>query len=1215
MNIKTSLSFLLCLVLANVIQAQNAPFFKPVSTEKISLAEGVTPRALPKKFDAFQLDDAGLRAALETAPWEFTAESARNKCVISIPMGDGKTEQFSVWRIAMLDPELAEACPYIRTYAGVSLTDTRRTVRFSTTLRGFRALILQPDFSSAMVKPIFPGQANSLYYAYDRADAPDDGPQNFRTGVAANGTVWFGDGEERFTPPAEERGEELEPVRLKVYRFCVSAVHQFTEDHGGTKPLALSAVTEYTNFVSAVFERDIDVRLQLTAATQYVMFVDANSDPFMGPGNADYMAQNTAVLNQYTNFNSHDLGHVYIRGGGGVAGAIGNACGLNKAQGCSAGSLAGPNDYGDRFLFVVGQEVGHQLGGGHTWSHCGPGMNSQRQGQTAYEPGSGSTIMSYVGGCGGDNIQFSGDLYYHGGSIEEIKTYTTFIGTCGTWKETTNNPPVVTLPYQDNFNIPISTAFELNGSATDADGDPLTYSWEGIDAGPETPLGQPEGNTAIFRSWPSVDVSNRYFPRLSIILSNSADVAEQLPTYTRDLTFRLTVRDNKPDGGGVGQADVAFKAVEVAGPFLVLSPNTASTIWRVGELTEVKWDVANTNAVPVNCQRVNIRLSKDGGHTFPITLATNTENDGTQYVLVPDELTSLARVRVEAADNVFFDLSNANFKIQNPVQPSLTMGLSTDGGIICLPDNFSTDVITASVSGYSTPVSLDFLGSLPPGATANFSATNINPGEQSTLTVDLQSVAVEGNFNFTIRAISGTDTLLRPVSMFLRRNDFTGFALQSPANGLTEQALTQTLRWSKGLDADNYDVQFSDSPSFVTILASFSNTTLDSFKISFLLEKGKAYFWRVRPVNECGVSAWSEPFFFSTFAEDCLSFTANDLPQNISTNGTPTVESKINVLQGGTLSDLVVSNINGYHEYFKDLEAHLISPQGTDVLLWKDRCGNFNGGFNFGLSDASPSSFACPPPTDGSIHKPQNPLGAIIGQNSTGTWTLRIRDKVSGSGGTLSNFRLQFCQSVNIQPPFLVNNIVMPLPSGTNRVITPDFLLAEDPNNTHAQLIFTVMTVPERGIITKEGTGELKAGDQFTQADLDGGLIRFFDYGVNTDPDGFHFMVTDGEGGFFGSPKFLAQPLVSTQNPDLRAIDFSVSPNPAGSSVWVAFGQALGSAAQVSLFNMAGQLIYTENMASGQERLQVQLAHLPRGIYAVRVETEGGVGVRKLVVE
>jgi hypothetical protein len=147
MSLKKLPSFLLCLFLANAVLAQDALFFKAVSTEKISLAEGVSQVALPNKFDAYQLDEAGLRAVLESAPWEFTPEAGQRKCVISVPMGNGKMEQFSVWQIAMLDPELAAACPYIRTYAGISLSDSRRTVRFSTTLRGFRALILQPDFS------------------------------------------------------------------------------------------------------------------------------------------------------------------------------------------------------------------------------------------------------------------------------------------------------------------------------------------------------------------------------------------------------------------------------------------------------------------------------------------------------------------------------------------------------------------------------------------------------------------------------------------------------------------------------------------------------------------------------------------------------------------------------------------------------------------------------------------------------------------------------------------------------------------------------------------------------------------------------------------------------------------------------------------------------------------------------------------------------------
>lgn len=1211
MSVKKLFAILPCFLFALAAHSQANLFFKAVSAEKATNAEGINADALFTAFDTYQLDETALNAVLEHAPWESTAEAAKHDCVVYIPMGHGEIEPFAVFRVAMLDPELAAAFPYLRTYGGVSLRDARRTVRFSVTLRGFKALILQPNLGAAMVKPMQPGKSN-IYVAYDMKDNPEAGSHEFRTGMLPDGSAWFGGNVERYTPPANDRGEDFDPVKLKIFRFCTAAVGEFTQDHGGTKPLGLSAVTEYTNMVSAAFERDIDVRLQLTFGTQYCIFTDPATDPY-NPANDVFavMDQNPAVLDQYTNLNSLDIGHAYIRGGGGVAGGF--ACLESKARGCSAGKLKSTGDYGDDFLYVVGQEVGHQLGGGHTWNFCGVAGNDQRKGSTAFEPGSGSTIMSYAG-CDPGLIQAHADLYYHSGSIEEIKAFAFNIATCGSFSQTTNNPPVVTLPYQDNFSIPISTPFELNGSATDPDGDALTYSWEGLDAGPETPLGAPQGNAAIFRSWPAVDVSNRYFPKLNTILSNTEDFAEQLPSYTRDLTFRLTARDNRPNGGGVGWADVAFKSVAVAGPFLVQSPNTAATIWRVGELTEVRWDVANTNAVPVNCQHVNIRLSTDGGHTFPITLASQTENDGSHYVLVPNELTSQARVRVEAADNVFFDLSNANLKIQAPVQPSLTLGLSTDGGIICLPGDFSTTVNTASVLGYNTPVSLELVGSIPPGASASFSATTINPGESSTFSLNLQSVAVEGTFNFSIRAISGTDTLLRPVSIQLRRNDFSGFALQSPADGSTQVQLVQTLHWSKGLDADTYDVQFSDSPSFNTILASVTSTSLDSMKLGFLLEKGKAYYWRVRPRNECGVHDWSEPSFFSTYAEDCLSFVANDLPKNISANGTPTIESQITVVQGGIISDIVLKNVSGYHEYFKDLEAHLISPQGTDILLWKDRCANFNGSFSMGFSDQSPNSFPCPPPANGAINRSSFPLSPIIGQNSTGVWKFQIKDKVSTSGGALTNFELQFCQSTTITPPVLIHNIIMPVPFGANRAVTPDFLLVEDPNNSHDQLVFTLVTLPEYASLEKQGFGALHPGDQFTQADIDNGFIRYFDYGVTHDLDGFRFVVTDNEGGFLGTPKFLVQPTVATQEPGSVKIDFSVFPNPADRFVWVEFGQALDTESRITLFHMNGQALLQETLAAGAQRLQLPLDALPTGVYVVQVETEYGTGVRKLVI-
>ncbi|MBL7825799.1 MAG: T9SS type A sorting domain-containing protein, partial [Saprospiraceae bacterium] len=611
---------------------------------------------------------------------------------------------------------------------------------------------------------------------------------------------------------------------------------------------------------------------------------------------------------------------------------------------------------------------------------------------------------------------------------------------------------------------------------------------------------------------------------------------------------------------------------------------------------------------------VNIRLSTDGGQTYPITLASGVVNDGKQFVTVPDAIGSNLRVRIDAADNVFYDISNQNFKIQAPAQPALSVGLSADNAEICMPANFSTEIYTAAVLGYSDPIQLQLVGSLPPGAVASFNTTNIQPGQSASLMVDLTNVNVEGIFTFDVQAVSGSQTYTRPITLTLRRNDFTGFALHTPANGLTNAGLTQTLRWTTGLDADLYDIQLSTSPDFNTLVASRTGTALDSFRVTVLLEKGKAYFWRVRPTNECGAHAWSDPYFFSTFAEDCRTFESNDLPKNLSANSTPTIETKITINQGGTISDINIKQIDGYHEFFKDLEAHLISPSGTDLLLWKDKCGNFNGNFNFGLDDSAPGAFQCPPNNTGTAYRPVNPLTVFNNQNSTGIWTFRVKDNVSGSGGALEAFKIELCASLAVTPPFLVINNIMPLPSGTSRVITPDFLLVEDTDNTHAELKYTVMTVPERGSISRAGVGVLQPGSQFTQANLDAGEITFQDFGVSGQPDGFYFMVTDGEGGFFGTPKFIAQPLVGTREPSKQTIEFLLFPNPAGKETQLAFSEPLDSDTRIAMTDMAGRILGEWLLGYGGNNLHLDLTGLPQGVYLIVVNNAEGRGIKKLVV-
>ena len=103
--------------------------------------------------------------------------------------------------------------------------------------------------------------------------------------------------------------------------------------------------------------------------------------------------------------------------------------------------------------------------------------------------------------------------------------------------------------------------------------------------------------------------------------------------------------------------------VATAGPFRVTSPNTAVTA-GAGTPLNVTWNVANTNVAPISTSAVSILLSLDGGYTYPVTLAANTANDGAEIVTLPAGVqTTRARIKVAAVNNIYFDISDANFTI------------------------------------------------------------------------------------------------------------------------------------------------------------------------------------------------------------------------------------------------------------------------------------------------------------------------------------------------------------------------------------------------------------------------------------------------------------------------------------------------------------------------------------------------------------------------
>jgi hypothetical protein len=550
---------------------------------------------------------------------------------------------------------------------------------------------------------------------------------------------------------------------LHSYRLAVACTGEYAIAAVGVAnpsvAQALSAIVTSINRVDGIYEREVAISLNLVANNNLIVFVNPSTDPFSAndDGSALLDESQTVITNNIGNAN-YDIGHTFSTGGGGIA-QLSSVCGAQKARGVTGS----PNPVGDPYdIDYVAHEMGHQFGASHSFNATTASCSGNRNAPTAVEPGSGITIMAYTGICGATNNLANNSIpYFHAASMDEINTFTT-IGdgaTCGSIAATGNIVPVVDAG--GNFTIPKSTPFVLTGSATDGNGDALTYSWEQMDVGPAGNWNTPTGNAPLFRSFPPVATPVRYFPKLSDQVNNTTTIGEILPSYGRSMVFRLTARDNHAGAGGVCFDETSVLVNAASGPFVVTAPNTAGISWPGGSNQMVTWNVANTDASPVSCANVTIQLSTDGGLTFPITILASTPNDGNQQIVVPDNVTSQARIRVMAVGNVFYDMSNVNFSI-TAAQPGFDFSVPAPASVTCAdPDPTSVTLGTVSILGYTTPITLSASGN-PPGTTVTFSSPTVVPGNNVVVTLNnTGSLKFDSSYTVTVTGVSGTLTRSR----------------------------------------------------------------------------------------------------------------------------------------------------------------------------------------------------------------------------------------------------------------------------------------------------------------------------------------------------------------------------------------------------------------------------------------------------------------------
>ena len=654
---KKQLLFLFIIFCCIEVQAQSDELWNKVNSVSITGKPNDNHAVQQKTY--YTLNEVFLKQKLSKTTGK---SSANDTSEITIPNSDGTLERFVIWESSNFEPELQAKFPDIRAYKGYGLDDRTAKIHFSFSPTGIQTMVLRPNKVSEFIEKNIENKSEYVLFN-SKSSNQLNAPLLCKTTASGN--------QKNTGKTAKSAANDKV---LKTFRLALSCTGEYAAYFGGTIAGALTGMNATMTRVNAVFENDLAVRLTIIAGNDAVIYTNAATDPYSnsGPGadggwNAEVQNTLTTVLGN----SAYDIGHLFGgSGGGGDAGCIGCVCEnpTSSTDGSAKGSaFTSPSDAipeGDTFdIDYVAHEMGHQLGANHTFSYDIEGTNVN------VEPGSGSTIMGYAGVTEDYDIQDNSDDYFAYASILQIQNNLA-TKSCPVSTPVVNNPPIISAG--ENYTIPFSTPFILTGTGSDADGDAITYCWEQNDSATSTSLSKsfaypekPDG--PMFRSLVPSESPIRYMPSLSTVVQNRLTTKwESVSSVARTLHFTLTGRDNNATLNNTPQTNTDEMTVVVSstvGPFLLSSQNTTDIGWQNGSGQTITWNVNNTNSLP-GSSNVDIRLSTDGGLTFPVTLASNTPNDGSHTITVPADITATnCRILIQPTGNIFYAVNKNPFAI------------------------------------------------------------------------------------------------------------------------------------------------------------------------------------------------------------------------------------------------------------------------------------------------------------------------------------------------------------------------------------------------------------------------------------------------------------------------------------------------------------------------------------------------------------------------